>query len=482
MNSLFRFSAHASVAAIVTALSGCVNLAPDYQRPEAPVPKTYPQAQTQSSPALTVASDKASATSTELPPWRTQFDDARLQKLIELALDHNRDLRIAMLSIEQARAAYGVQDAATFPTLLANGSGNSARTPADLSGIGQATITHSYSATLGISAYELDFFGRVRNLKAQALAQFLSTQEAQRATQVSTIAAVAQAYLVWAADLQSARLQRAIFDSDEQTVNLTQSRVAAGAESLLTLRQQQVSVETARAEVARLDAQVAQDRQALAVLIGMPVPDALEPDPLDPDRAPSASVLMAGLPSELLLRRPDILQSEQELKAATANIGVARAAFFPSITLTAAAGSASAELSGLFKAGSGSWSFSPQVSMPIFDGGANRANLDAATAARDIALARYEKAIQVAFREVADALAVRDSLTLRLAAQQAAVEASGSALELARARYQRGADSWLQVLDAQRTYDTARQALISLRQLQIDNGITLYKVLGGGVT
>ena len=232
--------------------------------------------------------------------------------------------------------------------------------------------------------------------------------------------------------------------------------------------------------MARQRAQVEQDRQALALLLGTAVPEAMAPAPLDPAATPAGSPLAAGLPSELLLRRPDLLQSEQQLKAATANIGVARAAFYPRITLTAGAGTASAELSGLFKGGSGSWSFAPQITLPIFDGGANRANLKAAQAARDIAVARYEQAIQTAFREVADALTVRESLQDRLAAQQALVHASAEALRLARARYERGADSWLQVLDVQRTYESARQGLVDLRQSQIANSITLYKALGGG--
>jgi outer membrane protein, multidrug efflux system len=464
MNSLIRFALGALTLAV---LAGCANLAPSYDRPAAPVPATFPAAD-------------AAGPSDATRPWRRQFDDPRLVQAIELALAHNRDLRVATLTVEQARAQYRVQDAAGLPTLVATGGGNASRTPAALSATGQAVTAHSYSATLGVSAYELDFFGRVRNLDEQALAQFLSTQAAQQATQITVVAAVAQTWLGWAADLQRLVLAEQLLDSHRRTVELTERRVAAGADSALTLRQQQSSRESARGDVARLRAQVAQDRQALALLLGTEVPDALAPAPLDPAAEPAGTPLAAGLPSELLLRRPDLLRSEQQLKAATANIGVARAAFYPRITLTATAGSASPELSGLFKSGSGAWSFAPQVSLPIFDGGANRANLDAATAARDIALARYEQAIQVAFREVADALVVRASLQERLAAQQALVEASASALELSRARFQRGADSWLQVLDAQRSFDAARQGLIDLRQSQVDNGITLYKVLGGG--
>ncbi|URI07614.1 efflux transporter outer membrane subunit [Aquincola tertiaricarbonis] len=464
---LFRLGTVAA-AALLTA---CANLAPDYQRPAAPVPTAFPQAGSSAEAGPGAAAER---------PWRSQFSDERLQRLIELALAHNRDLRIAVLNIEQARAQYRVQDAARLPTLQAAGSGTQARTPADLSATGRSVVSHSYSATLGTTAFELDFFGRTKNLSEQALQQFLATEEARRATQITVVAEVAQAYFTWAADLQRLQLAQDTYKSYAETVTLTQRRVAAGADSMLTLRQQQTSAETARGQAATLRATVAQDRQALALLVGTEVPDALAPAALAPDADPGVPDVPAGLPSELLLRRPDLLQSERSLKAATANIGVARAAFYPSISLTATAGSASADLGRLFKGGQGSWSFVPQVSLPIFDGGANRANLTVATTARDIAVARYEQAIQTAFREVADALAVRASVGERLAAQQALVEASGSALELARARQARGLDSWLQVLDAQRTYDSARQGLIDVRLDQASNGITLYKSLGGG--
>lgn len=457
-----------------TLLAACANLAPDYQRPAAPVPAAFPAAGTS-----TTANTGTGAAAAERP-WRSQFSDPRLQRLIELALAQNRDLRIAALSIEQARAQYRVQDAARLPALDAAGSGTHARTPADLSGAGRAIVGHSYSATLGTTAFELDFFGRTRNLSEQALQQFLATEEARRATQITVVAEVVQAWLTWSADLQRLQLTEETYRSYAETVSLTERRLKAGADSALTLRQQQASAETARGQLAALRATVAQDRQALAVLVGTAVPDELAPAALDPSADPGLPEVPAGLPSDLLLRRPDLLQSEHSLKAATADIGVARAAFYPRISLTANAGSASADLGNLFKGGQGSWTFVPQISLPIFDGGANRANLAATQAARDIAVARYERAIQVAFREVADALAVRASIGERLAAQHALVEASGGALGLARARQARGLDSWLQVLDAQRTYDSARQGLIDVRLAQAANGVTLYKVLGGG--
>jgi len=455
-------------------LGGCVNLAPGYERPAAPVPERYPD-----TPADTSAEVPAEGTAASDVGWRNFFADARLLGLVELALDNNRDLRVAVLNITQARAQYRIQDAATLPALSANGSSTATRTPAGLSGTGEAVTSHQYSATLGVSAYELDLFGRVRNLSAQALEQYLSTEEARRSTQISLVAEVATAYLTWGADLERLELARETLRSQSDTYALTKRRFELGSASALTLRQVQTSVDSARVDVARYTGQVAQDRNALALLLGAPVPEALAPQALG-DSLNALPELPAGLPSALMLRRPDLLQSEHQLKAATANIGAARAAFYPRISLTASAGSGSGELSGLFKGGSGSWTFLPQISLPIFDGGANRAGLDNAVAGRDIALAQYEKAIQSAFREVADALAQREALSGQLQAQQSLVEASGDALKLSDARFARGVDSYLDVLDAQRTWYGARQTLIGMRLSRLTNGVTLYKALGGG--
>jgi len=451
-------------------LSGCVNLAPRYERPAAPVPAHYPDA-----PADAGSNGAANAD----VGWRTFFADAKLRGLIELALDNNRDLRVAVLNIAQARAQYRIQDAATLPTLSASGSGTATRTPASLSATGEALTSHQYSATLGVSAYELDLFGRVRNLSAQALEQYLSTEEARRSTQISLVAEVATAYLTWAADLERLALARETLRSQSDTYTLTQRSFELGSASALTLRQVQTSVDSARVDVARYTGQIAQDRNALALLLGAPVPGELAPGALG-DGPGALPELPAGLPSELMLRRPDLLQSEHKLKAATANIGAARAAFYPRISLTASAGSGSADLSGLFKGGSGSWTFLPQISLPIFDGGSNRASLDSAIAGRDIAVAQYEQAIQSAFREVADALAQREALSGQLQAQQSLVEASGDALKLSDARFARGVDSYLDVLDAQRSWYGAQQTLIGMRLSRLTNGVTLYKALGGG--
>lgn len=455
-----------SLMAAALLLAGCANLAPTYERPAAPVPETYPG----------TAPD---ATAVGQIGWQEFFADQKLRDLIDLALTNNRDLRVAILNIEQARAQYRVQDAQTLPTVNATSSGTAARTPASLSSTGAVVTSHQYSANLGVSAYELDLFGRVRNLSEQALEQFLATEQARRATQITLVAEVTTAYLTWAADLERLALAHETLRSQSESYRLTQTRFELGVASALTLRQLQTSVESARVDVARYTGQVAQDRNALALLLGTPVPDTLAPNALG-ETLNALPELPAGVPSDLLLRRPDLLQSEHQLKAATANIGAARAAFYPRISLTATAGSSSADLSSLFKAGSGSWSFIPQISLPIFDGGTNRANLDSAVAGRDIAIAQYEKAIQTAFREVADALAQRSAVGDQLQAQNALVLASGEVLQMSQARFDRGVDSYLDVLDAQRSWYSARQTLIGTRLARLTNGVTLYKALGGG--
>ncbi|MBN6112548.1 AdeC/AdeK/OprM family multidrug efflux complex outer membrane factor [Xanthomonas bonasiae] len=464
--------------AVSAALAGC-SLMPAYERPAAPVPAQFDGA--------AQADAQADAQAGRVPVadigWRAVFTDPKLQQVIELALDNNRDLRVAALNIDQAWAQYRVQRADLAPGVDLGGSGNGSRTPGDLSGTGQPLVAHSYSATLGISAYELDLFGRVRSLKEQALQQFLSTTEAQRSTHISLVAQVATAYLTLAADQDLLRLAQDTLTSQSESYRLQQRSFDLGAASALTLRQAQTTVESARVDVERYTAQVAQDRNALRLLAGTEVPSELLPTALPDSASADANVLAsipAGLPSELLQRRPDILEAERTLQAANANIGAARAAFYPSISLTASAGSASAGLSGLFKGGSGSWSFAPSISLPIFDGGRNRANLDVAKVQRDIDVANYEKAIQTAFREVSDALAERNTLGRQLQAQQALVDASADSYRLSQARFERGVDSYLGALDAQRTLYGAEQTLISTRLSRFTNLVTFYKALGGG--
>jgi multidrug efflux system outer membrane protein len=469
MNHFNRFAWAPLTLAVF--LAGC-SLMPTYEQPAAPVPTTF--------------SGDTGGTATTLVAeigWRNVFTDPSLQRVIEMSLANNRDLRVAVLNIEKARATYRVQDASLFPSIKASGSGSSARTPADLSTTGRTTVSHSYSASLGFSSYELDLFGRVRSLNAQALEQFFSTAEARRSTQISLVAEVATAWLTMAADQDQLKLAQDTLASQSNTYKLNQRSFDLGSASALTLRQAQTSVETARVDVEKYTAQVAQDRNALVLLVGADLPDDLLPKAL-PDGATAAASPLAsippGLPSDLLQRRPDILEAERSLKAANANIGAARAAFYPSISLTASAGSSSASLSGMFKGGSGSWSFSPQISLPIFDGGANQANLDIAKTDRDIYVAQYEKAIQTAFREVSDALAARNTLGRKLDAQQALVDATSESYRLSDARFKRGVDSYLSVLDAQRSLYSAQQNLISTRLSRFTNLVTFYKTLGGG--
>jgi multidrug efflux system outer membrane protein len=347
------------------------------------------------------------------------------------------------------------------------------------SATGDGYITRQYTAGLGISAFELDFFGKVKNLSEAALQQYLATEEARRSQQISLVAEVANAWLTLAADQERLRLAQDTLKSQQISYELSKRRFEAGATSGLDMYEAQSSVEAARNEMAVYTAQVAQDRNALTLLVGGAVPDALLPQG-ELDAVTQTASLPEGLPSDVLRRRPDVLQAERTLRAANANIGAARAAFFPSISLTATAGSASGDLAGLFKGGSAAWSFVPQIRLPIFDGGVNRANLTIAKVDRDIALARYDKAIQSAFRDVADALAQRGTLDERLASQQALADASDKSFRIHEARYQKGAESYLNALVSQRALYAARQSLITARLAKAGNSVTLYKVLGGG--
>ena len=467
----FRFAPVALATTLLLALSGCANLAPDYSRPSAPVPDnwTAPSAAAETASAPSLTADTA---------WRDVIRDPRLQSTISLALNNSRSLRLAVLAIEQAKATYQIQDAATLPTVNASASQTASHTPAQASSTGAAYTTHTYSAALGVSAYELDLFGRVRNLKASALESYFQTEAAQRSTRLSLIAEVANAWLTLSADQAQLALARDTLASQEATYMLGRQRMALGADSALTLAQTQTSVESARRDVAAYEAQVQQDVHALNLLVGATVPDALLPDAgLDGNTAAVLTV-SADVPSALLQRRPDVVAAEHALKASYADIGAARAAMFPSISLTASAGTSSTSLNNLFKGGA--WSFAPSVSLPIFDGGANRATVRKAEVARDIQVATYEQTIQTAFSEVADALSVRATLSRRLAAQQALVDAWQRSYDLSQVRYKMGADDYLTVLDAQRSLYSARQSLITLQQTDLANRITLFKVMGGG--
>jgi outer membrane protein, multidrug efflux system len=410
--------------------------------------------------------------------WPDFFVDARLRSVIEASLANNRDLRVAALQIERARALYQIQRADRFPTVEAAATMDAQRTPASLAPSGQATTSRQYEAGIGFARYELDFFGRVRNLNEQALQEFLATAEARRSVQISLVAEVANVYLTLAADRERLQLARRTFDTQDASYTVIRRRFEQGAASQLDLRRAQTTVDAARGDVARFTRLVAQDENALALLAGAPLRAEWLPEALAP--AASLADLPVGVPSDVLQRRPDIRQAEHRLQSAHAVIGAARAAFFPSVTLTTFGGVASAELSELFRGGAGAWSFVPRIALPIFDGGRNRATLQAAEVGREIALAEYERAIQGAFREVADALAARGTLGQQIDAQQALVDAAVDSQRLSDIRFREGAESYLTVLDAQRSRYAAEQDLIGLRLQRLANQVTLYKVLGGG--
>ena len=453
-------------------LAGCVHLAPDYPAPAAPVPQALTSSGVEAPPPIDVS-------------WRSFFVEPRLRGTIELALANNRDLRVAALNIERARAQYGIARASLFPTVEAGAGGSRSRTPGSLSTGGEARIGSQYSADLGLTSYEIDLFGRVRNLGESALQSYFQTEETRRSTQISLIASVATAWLQLAADEQRLLLARNTLESQRKSFDLVQRSHRLGAQSGLALAQAQSTVDSARADAAAFDSQVEQDRNALALLVGaMPPADLLPAAPASDTAAPADAARLLvpppDLPSSVLNRRPDVRAAEHALRASNADIGAARAAFFPRIALTASAGTASSTLSGLFAGGSQAWSFAPSISVPIFDGGANRANLRVAEAQQKIQIATYEKAVQTAFREVADALAERRTLAERLDAQRSLLGATSRSFELSQSLFRSGASSYLDVLDAQRAYYAAQQALIGLQLTEQTNRLTIYKTLGGG--
>lgn len=463
------------VVIVALSLGGCASMAPKYERPAAPVPVALPSsaASHPTAPAAPAAKPVADI------PWRDFFVDPRLQKLIELALESNRDLRIAALSIDRFRALYDIRRSDLLPKVDASASATIQRVPEDLTSSGKANTTAQYLVGLGISSYEVDLFGRVASLKDQALEQYLATEQARRSVQISLVSQVAAAYLTLAADRERLQLARETHVNQQESYRLTKNRFEAGISSALDLNQAQTSVDAARLDIARYTTLVAQDENALSLLVGSGVPAELLPGPLSASVIPLKDI-SPGVSSEVLLGRPDILQAEGELKGANANIGAARAAFFPRITLVSAVGLGSDELSGLFKAGSFAWSFAPRITLPIFDAGSNRANLLVAEVDRDLAVARYEKSIQTAFREVADVLAQKGTIEEQLAAQQSLSDAAAESHRLSVARYEKGVDSYLQVLDAQRSLYAAQQGVIGVRLTRLANQVSLYKALGGG--
>ena len=457
-----------ALAALAAALaaSGCAMLEPALPEANPGIP-----AQWSASAALPAAGAMPIAGVADVG-WRDFFADPKLAQLIAKALETNRDLRVAVLNVERARALYRIQRADRVPSVGVAGA--LVRTGGD-----HRDVSDAYTVYLGITEFEIDLFGRVRNLGQAALEQYFGQEEARRGAQLSLVAEVANAYLALAADREQLRVAQATLANQEAAFGLTQKRHELGAVSGLELNQARTTVETVRADAARFGGLAANDANALALLVGAPVDESLLPAGF----ATPVSVLEAvpaGLPSEVLLRRPDVLRAEHALRAANANIGAARAAFFPSIKLTGAVGTASDELSGLFRGGSFAWSVMPSIQVPIFQGGRLAASLDAATADRDIALAQYEKAIQAGFREVADALVLSRALAEQRRAQESLVEAAANADRLSRSRYEAGRDSYLVLLDAQRTLYAAQQGLVATRRAEQANRVTLYKALGGG--
>ena len=445
-------------------LGACMSFIPAHERPAAPVAAAY-------AAGLSPAGAPGAEAAAEIE-WQRYFADARLKRLIEIALVNNRDMRVAVLSIEQVRAAYQVRRADELPSL--GGGANIQRQPGS-----NHSLVNTYAVGLQITGYELDFFGRVRALSQAALAQFLATEEARKTVQIALVASVANTYIALLADDELLRVTRDALKTREESFRLTKLKFDNGASSELDFRQAEQLLEGARAALAQTQRQRALDENALVLLLGENLPADLPPSlPMAAQQA--LGDLPAGLPSDLLARRPDVRAAEQQLLGANANIGAARAAFFPRISLTANAGTASTELSGLFKTGSFALTGSATLLQPIFDAGRNQANLDVAKVNKDIAIAQYEKAIQTAFREVSDALAGRATLGEQLRAQAAQTNAAQVTYKLADLRYRNGASSYLEVLDAQRTLFAAQQALAQVQALQVQNLVTLYKVLGGG--
>ena len=457
----------ASVA-LLALLGGC-SLTPDYERPAAPVPAAWPD-----SVKLKIS------TGITITGWRDYFPDPRLQALIAAALQNNRDLRIATARIAEARAQYGIQQADRLPNVNLGAARNASLTPASASVTGTALQTQRYDVGVSLVSFELDFWGRVGSLNAAARNSFLATEAAQRAFRLSLIADVANAYLSLLELSERTRLAAATVRARAETRDLLMRRRELGVSSGLELLQAEGAYQSALAERANLERQQAAAENLLDLLLGQPVAGIKDlPDGLNLAGQGITPDLIAGLPAEVLLKRPDVLAAEHRLIAANANIGAARAAFLPRITLTGSGGTASRTLAGLFDAGSGAWSFQPALSMPLFDAGRTSANVDIAEARKVIAVAEYEKTIQQAFREVADLLNARDKIAEQLAAQADYAQVQNQRLHLVEARYQAGIANHLEVLDAQREAFAAEQGATQVRRLSLGVATQLYKALAG---
>ena len=467
MNKQFLF-----LLIVIVFLSNGCSMAPKYTRPQTPIPRQWPQGA-----AYKDIQDLSEEPTAPELRWREFFTDEKLQKIIETALRNNRDLRIAALNVEKARALYGIQRAESFPVINAVGAGSKQRVPADLSDNGESMRIERYDVNLGFVSWEVDFFGRIRSLKDRALEEFLATEQTRRSVQIALVSEIARVYLTLAADQDRLKLVRSTLETQQAVYNLIQRRYEVGIATRLDLYRTQTRVDAARRDLAYFIQVVAQDKNVLNLLAGSPAPEKFLPKDLNSVTPPKT--VSSGLSSEVLLKRPDIIATEHRLQGTYAFIGAARAAFFPRISLTATAGTASDELSGLFKSGSGAWVFAPRVVMPVFDA-RTWAALRVSKAEREIALTQYDRSIQTAFREVADALAVQGTVNQRVSAQQSFVKAVRETYRLSMKRYTGGIDSYLGVLDAQRSLYVSQQLLVSLRLARSANKIRLYAVLGGG--
>ncbi len=456
------------LAALLPIFAGGCTLAPKYVQPKPPLPSDW-----------TSGTGAKAESGTTMRDWRNVIADEPTKRLVELALANNRDLRVAALNIVAAQAQYQIQRADLLPKIDATAGANMNRTPAKLSSSGKAVTSRTYSVGLGFSSFELDLFGRIQSLKDEALETFLATEASRRSVELSLVAEVATAYMTLAADREQLALAQEILETEQASYEIVRQRHEFGVANDLELAQAQTTVDTARVQRAKYEAQVTQDENALAVLVGMPLGPELLPAKSLAEITPPTPV-PAGLPSEVLTRRPDVLAAEHQLKAANADIGAARARYFPSIGITSSVGFASSQVNDLFNSPAGAWSFVPQLTLPIFHTGAIRAGVKYSEAQRDIMVAQYEKTVQTAFKEVSDALALTASLEEQVKAQGSLVAASGKSYELSTLRYENGVDSYLTKLDSQRSYADSRQALIAARLSRLANTLTLYKALGGG--
>jgi multidrug efflux system outer membrane protein len=476
-------------------LSACTMM-PHYERPASPVPEHWPSDAPATTHAQPSGASNGGIVSADQIGWRDFFTDPRLRRLIEIALENNRNLRIAVLNVAASEAEYRLQRGNLFPTISATGAGLGERVPAGAAvpsgGIGASagsslvpsggsgTTLHAYSAGIGFTNYELDLFGRQRSLTTQAFEQYLAQDESRRSTQISLVAEVATDYFAVLADQALVAITLETLRSETESYQLTAAMYQQDTATLLSLRQAESAVDSARGSLAQYQRQLAQDTHSLTLVMGQEVAVDLPAVAEDLDTEGLLAEIPEGLPSQLLTQRPDIVSAEHALRATNANIGAARAAFFPSIQLTASGGTASSRLSNLFQPSTGTWSFLPTITLPIFAGGQNVANLDLAQIEKNVAIAQYELTIQTAFREVSDALSARGTYVDQQRAQQALVAADADAYRLAEMRFRSGVDSYLSTLDAQRSLYAAQQGFVMLRQAARANQVTLYKALGGG--